>query len=100
MSMGFSAAIAIGATIAASAAYGAREQRKARKAEEEQTEVERQRLEAEKAAIAAESAAKPMPDPEAQKRGRRRTIADQMRRRRGRQSTMLTGDGGVGDPLG
>lgn len=98
--MGFSAAIVAGVVIAGATAYSASETRKARKEEEKQTEAERQRLEAEKAAINAESAADPMPDPEAVKRSKRRSIANQMRLRRGRQATILTGEGGTGDPLG
>lgn len=97
--MGFSAAVAAAVVIGGSMAYGAREQRKARKAEEEQTELARQELEAVQRQIAVESQAKPMPDPQDQKRAKRRSIADQMRRR-GRASTVLTGDSTVGDPLG
>lgn len=94
--MGFSAAAA---AFVGAMAYGAREQRKARQEEERQTGLERERLEAMQAQIAAQDAATQMPDPLAQRRARRRSITEQMRRR-GRASTILTGDSTIGDPLG
>jgi cation transport ATPase len=96
--MGFSALVAA-AVVGGSMLYGASEQRKARKAEEKQTDLARQELEAVQRQVSAEDAATPMPDPKDQKRAKRRSIAEQMRRR-GRSSTMLTGDSTVGDPLG
>lgn len=95
--MGFSAAIA--AVAVGSMVYGAHEQNKARKEEEKQTAAARDQLEAVKRQISAEDAASPMPDPNDQKRAKRRSISEQMRRR-GRSSTVLTGDSTVGDPLG
>lgn len=99
--MGFSAAVAAAVVIGGSMAYGAREQRKQRQEEERQTEAERARLEAVQRQITAESVASPMPDadPMAQRRAKRRSISEQMRRR-GRASTILTGDGTTSDPLG
>lgn len=97
--MGVSAAILTGALVGGSMISSAREARKARQAEQEQTEIARRELEALQRQIAAESQAKPMPDPQDQRRAKRRSIAEQMRRR-GRASTMLAGDSTVGDPLG
>lgn len=99
--MGFSAAIAAAAVIGGSMAYGARQQRKMAQEEQRQTEAERQRVEAVQREITAETVASPMPVPDSQdqRRAKRRSIADQMRRR-GRASTILTGDGPTSDPLG
>ncbi len=51
------------------------------------------------AAVPAVTPPVPMPDIKGNKDAKRRSIAEQMRRR-GRSSTILTGDSTVGDPLG
>lgn len=92
--MGISAAVAVGVS-AFSAIQGADDARRARHSAEDAAEEQKKAIE--------ELQAKPQPvvpvaDDKAMRDARRRSIAEQMRRR-GRQSTMLT-DSGAGDTLG
>jgi hypothetical protein len=95
--MGISAAV-----IGGSLLLGANEQRKARKDAERAAAEERAAVEALqreiKAEAAAPEAAMPSPNDAATKAAKRRSITAQMRRR-GRASTILTGDP-VSDPIG
>lgn len=88
--MGISGAIIAGAMVG-SAVVGAREQRKARQAAEEQARLERESIEALQRELAASEKPMPTPDDDAARRARRRSISGYARRR-GRQSTILTGD--------
>jgi TRAP-type C4-dicarboxylate transport system substrate-binding protein len=90
--MGISGAI-IGGAIIAGSAVSAREQRKARQAAERAAEEERQAIEALQREVQAEAnkAPMPVPDDDAARRARRRSVSG-LARRRGRQSTILTGD--------
>lgn len=92
--MGISALVVVGAAAGASA-Y---ESRKARKSAEREAERERQQIEAMQREA---EVGMPTPDDDAARRARRRSMAGYSRRR-GRQSTILTGDGsaGVSDALG
>lgn len=95
--MAISALVVTGVAVGASAV----EARKARKSAERQAELERQQIEAMQREIQAEANKSPMPTPDdaAARSARRRSIAG-MSRRRGRASTILTGDTGTGDALG
>jgi len=81
---------------------GASQQRKMRKAAEEAARKERQAVEAMQREIQAEAEqpdkAMPTPDDDASRRAKRRSLSS-FSRRRGRQSTILTGDV-AGDTLG
>lgn len=95
----------VSAVVAAAAVVGGltvNEQRKQRKQAEQAAEQERQTIESLQREIQAEAAqpeaAMPVPDDANAKRAQRRSITSQMRRR-GRQSTILTGNP-TGDPLG
>lgn len=93
----------VSAVVAAAAVVGGltiNEQRKQRKQAEQAAEQERQTIESLQREIQAEASASPMPvaDDATAKRAQRRSITSQMRRR-GRQSTILTGNP-TGDPLG
>ncbi len=95
--MGFTAAAVVigGATV-----YSADQQRKAAHSAADRQREEQARLEALQKEIAASEAANPMPTPDdqAQRRARQRAVADYARRR-GRSSTILTGNP-TGDSLG
>jgi len=97
--MGFSAAIVVGAVVAGAQVYSAYEQHQdakdARKQAEDLAAQQRQSL----AALQAEpTPVIPIADEQA-KKARRRSITDQLRRR-GRSSTILTGQSGPSDSLG
>jgi hypothetical protein len=93
--MGVSAAVAAVATVG-SAAVQQDSSRKARHSAEDQAKAEREQL----AQLAAQPEnVIPTADDQAVKDARRRSITAQLRRR-GRASTILTGDSSVGDTLG
>lgn len=90
--MGISAGIAV---FAGASVYSARQSRKARQDAERAAHEEREAIRAMQREIQAEAAeankAIPTPDDDASRRARRRSMSSYSRRR-GRQSTMLTGD--------
>lgn len=93
--MAVSAAIGLGTAAIGGQAYAAKRGRDQRKKAEAQSALEREAL---AEAMAEPEPVMPLPDDEAARRARRRSIAGQMRRR-GRASTILT-DSTIGDPLG
>lgn len=94
--MGVSAIYVAAAATVASSVYQGKQARDARKDAERQAELERQAL----AELQAEpEPTLPGPDDDAARRGRRRSITAQMRRR-GRASTILTGQSSNADALG
>lgn len=94
--MGASFGYIMMAAAASAATTQAVESRKTRKSAEEQAALERQAL-----ADLKDDPAPVIPtgDDEATRRARRRSVSS-LAQRRGRQSTILTGDSTVGDPLG
>lgn len=94
--MGVSAMFAVAAVGAAAAVDQHQSAKQARKTAEEQAALERQSL---ADLQAEEKPVIPLGDDAATKRARRRSIASQMQRR-GRQSTILTGDTTTSDTLG